>query len=88
MTYTVVWKPRPMSRLAEIWTEAPNRESVRSAADAIDALLRNDPQTRGESRSGSTRILVSSPLVVSYDIREEDRIVEVLAVRYLPSRPG
>ena len=86
MTYTVVWKSHALSRLAEIWADTTDREAVRAAADAIELLLRNDPRSQGESRSGSTRILRETPLVVAYEIREDDRIVEVLSVRFLPRR--
>lgn len=56
MTYTVVWRPSAERRLTELWTEATDRKSVADAANAIDALLGNDPFADGESRVENTRI--------------------------------
>lgn len=82
MTYNVVWQPNAEQHLASIWVAAPNREAVSEAANAIDQSLRTDPETRGESRSGNERVLIISPLLVAFEIRELDRIVSVLSVRY------
>jgi hypothetical protein len=87
MTYTVVWKPSHESQLAAIWNAAGgDRSEVSSAANAIDTLLRINPETRGESRDGATRILVVPPLAVTFEVRPADRLVAVLAVRRLPDR--
>lgn len=87
MKYTVTWKPSAQRRLTDIWVVAPDRRAVTGAADAIDKLLRASPQDQGESRSGSVRILIVSPLAVVYDILEADRLVEVLSVRHVPVAP-
>jgi plasmid stabilization system protein ParE len=81
MTFTVIWKPSAESKLAAIWNEATDRHAVTSAANAIDALLRAAPESSGESRDGMTRILIVAPLVVVYEVREDDRQVLVLSVR-------
>ena len=80
MTYTVVWRRSAERTLAEIWTSADDRQTVRDAADAIDALLRASPLEVGESRVANTRILTVLPLSVYYDIHEADRLVAVWAV--------
>lgn len=56
MKFTVVWKPTPADDLARIWSAATDRGAVAAAADQIDLLLRADPESVGESRSGSTRV--------------------------------
>ena len=90
MKYTVTWKPSVKQRLADIWMTAPDRRAVTTTADSIDKLLQVDPMDQGESRSGTTRILIVLPLAVVYDVRHEDRLVEVLSVRHVPvpPRPG
>jgi len=85
MRFTVAWKPWAKERLAEIWIEATDRRSVSSAANEIDRLLRNDPQSRGESRDEFSRILIVLPLAVVYEIHERDRMVSVLSVRHVPA---
>jgi len=87
MKYTVIWKPSVRDRLADIWISAPDRRAVSDAAHRIDRLLQQDPADRGESRGGATRILVELPLAVVYEILEDDRLVQVLAIRHVPTRP-
>ena len=87
MKYTVTWKPSVKQRLADIWMTAPDRRAVTEAADAIDKSLRVDPRDHGESRGGTLRILIAVPLAVVYDIREDDRLIEVLSVRHVPVPP-
>jgi plasmid stabilization system protein ParE len=85
--YTVTWKPSAKDRLTEIWMTAPDRSAVASAANTIDRLLGDNPLQRGESRSGTCRILVVEPLAVVYDVHELDRLVKVLSIRHAPGRP-
>jgi plasmid stabilization system protein ParE len=80
MIYTVVWKPRQKRHLAELWLSAPDRAAVTSAADEIDRRLRKSPLDEGESREGSFRLLLVSPLGVKYRVLEEDRVVEIVRV--------
>ena len=84
MKYTVLWKPSAEAALATLWAAAPDRSAVSAAANRIDAILQIDPETRGESRSGSIRILVVPPLAVTFEVQEPDRVVWVLGVRRLP----
>ena len=80
MKYTVVWTPSAEEDLAAIWIGAPDRRAVTTASNAIDALLRTRPQTCGEPRFDTLRILVLPPLGVDFDVVEADRIVYVLTV--------
>jgi plasmid stabilization system protein ParE len=80
MIFTVVWIPKAEAMLARIWNAAKDRAAVAEAADRIDALLKRDPLTVGESRSGSLRVLYSLPLAVHYEVSEMDRLVRVLRV--------
>jgi len=84
MRYTVTWKPSVEQRLADIWITAPDRRAVADAVNVIDKSLRFDPHNQGESRDSTTRILIVLPLAVVYDVRTEDRLVEVLSVRHVP----
>ena len=67
MKFTVVWKPSAETKLAEIWTDATDRQTVSDAANSIDLLLRSFPIQVGESRKHDTRILSVSPLSVYFD---------------------
>jgi hypothetical protein len=85
MKYTVVWKPAVLQQLARIWNSATDRAAVTAAADSIDAALIQDPLTKGEARTGPTRILVEAPLAVYFNVSQPDRLVSVWAVwRWVP----
>ena len=80
MKYTVIWRPSAEAQLAELWTSAADREAVSAAADEIDAKLRADAVHQGESRWDATRILITPPLAIYFDVSEQDRLVAVWAV--------
>jgi plasmid stabilization system protein ParE len=80
MIFTVLWTPDAEQELAAVWLSAEDRNAVTSAAHGIDALLRVDPQTRGESRQHEVRVLFAPPLGVDFEVVEGDRTVYVLAV--------
>jgi len=88
MKYKVVWIHRVLDRVTELCNSAI--ESGKTVADItqamarIDKTLEQNPQQQGESRSGPERILFDPPLSVHFDIDEEERVVVVLAVGYLP----
>ena len=87
MKYTVTWKPSVKQGLADLWITAPDRSAVTAAANSIDRLLQVDPLDRGESRGGTLRILIVQPLAVVYEVRQHDRLVQVLSIRHVPARP-
>lgn len=75
MKYTLIWKPTAEAELASLWTSAEDRQAITAAADAIDVLLRTDPNIRGESRSGPLRVLLVPPLGVDFEVYEAERRV-------------
>ena len=80
MKYTVMWARSAEDHLAELWSNAEDRESIRRASDELDALLAKHPHMLGESRSANTRIAFVPPVGLEYEISDEDRTVLVLAV--------
>ncbi len=82
MTFTVVWKDAAQNRLAAVWVDADpaDRPAITAAANAIDARLRTDPQSQGESRPRGRRILIELPLAAVFQVSEPDRMVTVLTV--------
>ncbi|MHC4176588.1 MAG: type II toxin-antitoxin system RelE/ParE family toxin [Planctomycetota bacterium] len=84
MSYTVVWKPAAEEELAQLWTDADDRNAVTAAADEIDRLLRSSPHKQGESRRGSVRVVFIDPIGVFFDVQDQDRLVSVLRVWRVP----
>jgi plasmid stabilization system protein ParE len=85
--FEVFWKSRASGQLADIWVKSSNRNAITAAVDSIDRELRSDPFGQGESREDNDRLFVFAPLVVDFRVIEEDRRVEILAVRQLRQRP-
>ena len=50
MNYRVIWMPLALRRLAEIWTDASNREAVTAASHRIDMALATEAYAFGEER--------------------------------------
>lgn len=80
MKYSVYWSPKAEQRLATLWNNAPNRQAVADAANAIDQALPHNPHYLGESRTPETRIFFWPPLGILYTILEQDHFVKVLDV--------
>jgi hypothetical protein len=85
MRFTVVWKPTAVESLAALWLESSCRHQLSAAADEIDAMLRTQPNDTGELLTMNTRIVVHLPIAVVYDVRPDDRLVEVLKVAAFPT---
>ena len=73
--------------MTSIWLASEDRSEVAGAADRIDARLQRDAHIQGESRQGITRIDFEGPLGIDFEVSIEDRLVRILAVWRVPSRP-
>lgn len=80
MSFTVLWAPAAEQELAALWLGAPDRRNVSDATNEIDSRLRLAPAEEGESRDFGQRILLVSPLGVTFEVFDDDRIVRVLDV--------
>ena len=80
MKYTVLWTPAAEGHLTKIWVDAEDRSAVTSAANSIDKLLTQHPESLGESRNENVRIMFVPPLGLEFEVLDDDRIVYVLAV--------
>lgn len=86
MSFTVIWKPVAERQLAELWLNAEDRTTFTFAAEEVEARLRTAPVEFGESRDDFARVAVVRPLVVHFEVHEEDRMVSVLSVRSITTR--
>jgi plasmid stabilization system protein ParE len=80
MNWTVIWKPDAEDDLATLWLNADDKAAISAAANRIDAQLRKDPLTAGESREKNRRILFEVPLGVVYHTDKKGSAVQVLRV--------
>jgi hypothetical protein len=78
MRFRVSWTPLAEQDLAAVWLNADDRNAVTRAATAIDQLLADDPETRGEPLFDTVRTVCLDPLGVHFEVVDADLIVYVL----------
>ena len=86
MAWTILWLPDAEKELADVWVASNDRARVTLAADQIDKKLKRNPADAGESRSTGRRILIVPPLVATFRMLVDDRLVQVVNVREFRSR--
>ena len=64
---------------------AADRQQVADASDRLEMLLRYNPDQLGKLRPDGRRTLLVKPLVVTYEISEQDRRVTIVSIRMDPS---
>lgn len=90
--YTVIWLHELIERqIASFVVQASEQgrpvRDITSAMDSIDGVLSRRPHVAGESREGRVRVLVHMPLIVDYEVHEEQSAVVVIRARYSPRIP-
>ncbi len=56
MKFPGIWRPTAERKLADIWLNAADRQSVTAGAYAIEQELKDDPEQKGESREKNRRV--------------------------------
>jgi hypothetical protein len=85
MSYSVDWAPEARSQLAAIWTQhVSQRQAITAAQARIDRLLAADPQRHGSALAEGLYVIHVPPLRAVYEIKEPDRLVNVVSVNFLP----
>jgi hypothetical protein len=85
MKYTVIWRPRALEELAEIWLRSGARLDVNRAVQRMDAYLQ---QGSGNPHWEGTRIIISPQLIALSEIDPQDRMARVLPVAIRPTSRG
>jgi plasmid stabilization system protein ParE len=81
ITYTIVWKPKAETTLAEIWTASSDRNAITKAVDRLEQNLARHPLSMGSPRNASVnRFAVDGPVGIDYEAIEDDKRVVVLKV--------
>jgi len=80
MPVRVVWHRDALQQLASVWLNTDNRAGITAASSQIDFELSDRPLAKSRpsgDRLYSFRVL---PLVVLFDYRPADQMVEIVAV--------
>jgi hypothetical protein len=80
--FRVEWIQSALDELATIWNQASSgmRQAITAAAHQAEQILLADPYNAGESRPGGRRILLTSPLGMTFRVEAEGQTVTVLRV--------
>lgn len=87
MKYRVIWHPRALPALRQIFDAAFDKEGVEHAVKRIELELGANPTEAGESREFNTRIHFKFPLIIWFFVDEpmkEVWVVNVKRFRRLP----
>jgi hypothetical protein len=84
MMYSVVWLGSALDRLADIYVllDLTSQDRLAAAVDALNARLRTDPLSEGESRSGRYRITFVDRIAVRFWVDDSAGRVGVTAVEH------
>lgn len=75
--YTVVYLTEAQDNLIAIWADATDRDRVTESADAADRFFADDPIRDSVYLSERLRRRDFPPLRFYFEVREEDRVVEI-----------
>ncbi len=87
MRFRVIWLRRPLNELARAYMAANvtgGSAALTILVAQLDQVLAVNPQHVGESRADNERILIRPPLVVEYEVFDDDNAVVVTDIRYRP----
>jgi hypothetical protein len=80
MKFTVVTTALADDQLARLWLQAADRQRITEAYDRIESLLKHDAHLAGALHPGGWRVIYEPPIVASFRVREDDRLVKDLSV--------
>jgi hypothetical protein len=88
MNYRVVWRRRLRNALHNAafyaYEKGRDADALRQAAADIELALSDNPAELGESREGAERVVIISPLSVTYEVFETSQAVMIYEVIYHP----
>ena len=88
--FRVEWLQTALDELAAVWLHANSaeRKRITAASHPIDQQLQTDPDNQGESRHRGRRVLIVSPLGVTFRVEPATATVAVLHVwRFRQRKP-
>lgn len=88
LPYRVIWRHAVLGHrigelLLEFSSQGVSSQPLFAAFDRINQLLSTEPETCGESRPDSERVMHVYPLTVTFEIHTDERIVFVTRAHYV-----
>lgn len=88
MSYKVLWPDRAMQSLGEAYLAARahgDADAITQVMSWLEREVARDPTRIGESRLGNCRVVVELPLVLEFEVFEDEKSVVISNVRYVSS---
>jgi hypothetical protein len=86
MTWRVVWANRALAGMTaaylDLRAKGLDAAGVARAVAELDKQFVGNPAEVGESRSGNELVAFQPPLVVSFEVHDEEAVVVVTTVRW------
>lgn len=83
--YDLNWKADALEQLAAIWLAHPNHQDhLTKLVEQLEHLLTYVPMSQGESRYSTVRVMFLDMLIVTFDVIEDDKRVDILDIRNTP----
>lgn len=88
MCYRVVWRERLRTSIHQLTFLTLERggdaNALTEGVEAINLCLQDSPESAGESREDSERVLIVHPLSVFFEAFEEAQVVMIYAAVHYP----
>ena len=88
--YKVIWNEPIMQELGDLvlrlMEQGRNPAGVVKAIAAAEATLSSEPHEAGESRDHNNRVLIESPLSVTFRVVDTEKTVYILSAHYYPPK--
>lgn len=84
MKYKVIWPHATTQKLAALYLVAKERSLaniVTKLLADVELDLESHPYSAGESREGNQRIFVETPLVIEFEVFDDEQVVIVFDLR-------
>ena len=87
MNWMIVWPPDALQLLSKSYLEIDDTTQFTAACNYLEAALSLAPLTVGVALLDEVRSLVAPPIGVMFKCYESDRIVLILRVWRIPTKP-
>lgn len=81
MKFRVEWSDDAMANLGRLYLAASDKRRFTEIANEFDRHLEQTPIAVGRQLVGNRRVLLLVPLMATYDVFLDDRLVEVLSIK-------
>lgn len=80
MNYHLIWTPKALNDLTNLWLRTPHRERLTRLIPAVEKHLSQDPEGYGTCQFDTVYTVVTAIMGMEYEVIPDDRHVHILRV--------